>query len=90
MLGDLIARFEDEAVAAEALLSLDDLRLVARVAEASAGAGLPPGAYAAVAVGRYVAEADDQEWLSLIGIMTRDADPSGAFLRRALVKELGS
>lgn len=88
MLGDLIARLEDEAVAAEALLSLDDLPLVARVAKASAGEGLPPGAYAAAAVGRYVAGADDQEWLSLIGIMTRDADPSGAFLRRALAKEL--
>ena len=88
MLGDLIARLEDEAVAAEALLSLDDLPLVARVAEASVGAGLPPGAYAAAAVGRYVAEADDQEWLSLIGIMTRDTDPSGAFLRRALAKGL--
>lgn len=90
MLGDLIARLEDEAIAAEALLSLNDLSLVARVAKASAGAGLPPGAYAAAAVGRYVTEADDQEWLSLIGIMTRHADPSGAFLRRALAKELGS
>ncbi len=90
MLGDLIARLEDEAVAAEALLSLDDLRLVARVGEASAGAGLLPGAYTSAVVVRYVAEADDQEWLSLIGIMTRDADPSGAFLRRALLKELSS
>jgi hypothetical protein len=90
VLGDLIARLVDEAVAAETLLSLDDLPLVARIAKASVGAGLPPGAYAAAAVGRYVAEADDQEWLSLIGIMTRDADPSGAFLRRALVKGLGS
>ena len=90
MLGDLIARLEDETVAAEALLSLDDLPLVARVAKASANAGLPSGAYAAAAVGRYVAEADDQEWLSLIGIMTRDADPSGAFLRRALARGLAS
>jgi hypothetical protein len=89
MLGDLIARLEDEAVTAEALLSLDDLPLVARVAKISANAGLPPGAYSAAAVGRYVAGADDQEWLSLIGIMTRDADPSRAFLCRALVKELG-
>jgi hypothetical protein len=89
MLGDLIARLEDETVAAEALLSLDDLPLVARVVKASANAGLPSGAYAAAAVGRFVTEADDQEWLSLIGLMTRDADPSGAFLRRALAKELG-
>lgn len=90
MLGDLIARLEDEAVAAEALLSLDDLPLVARVAKASASAGLPSGAYAAAAVGRYVAEADDKEWLSLIGIMTRDTDPSGAFLRRALSRDIAS
>lgn len=88
MLGDLIARLEDETVAAEALLSLDDLALVARVAKASANAGLPSGAYAAAAVGRYVAEADDQEWLSLIGLMRRDSDPSGVFLRRALARDL--
>ncbi len=88
MLGDLIARLEDETVAAEALLSLDDLALVARVAKASANAGLPSGAYAAAAVGRYVAEADDQEWLSLIGLMRRDTDPSGVFLRRALARDL--
>jgi hypothetical protein len=67
----MIARLEDETVAAEALLSLDDLPLVARVAEASASAGLPPGAYAAGAVGRFVAEATDEEWLSLIGAMGR-------------------
>ncbi len=88
MLGDLIARLEDEAVAAEALLSLDDLPLVANVAKASANAGVPPGAYAAAAVGRFVAEATDEEWLALIGIMTRDADPAGAFLRRAVAKRL--
>ena len=88
MLGDLIARLEDEVIAAEALLSLDDLPLVAWIAEASANEGLPPGAYAAAAVGRFVTEANDQEWLSLIGIMARDTDPAGVFLRRALARGL--
>jgi hypothetical protein len=88
MLGDVIARLEDEAAAAEALLSLDDLPLMARVAEASANAGVPPGAYAAAAVGRFIAEASDEEWLSLIGSMSLDADPAGAFLRRAVARHL--
>jgi hypothetical protein len=90
MLGDLVARLEDEAVAAEVLLSLEDLPLVARIAEASESAGLPPGAYAAGAVGRFVAEATDVEWLSLIGAMGRDNDPAGAFLRRVLSRGLSS
>lgn len=90
MLGDLIARLEDEAVAAEALLWLDDLPLVARVAAASEKAGMPPGVYASTAVGRFASEATDEEWLSLIGVMTQDTDPGGAFLRRALAKSLGS
>jgi hypothetical protein len=89
MLGDLIAHLEDEAVAAETLPSLDDLPLVARVTAASADAGLPTGAYAAAAVGRFVAEANDEDWLSLIGVMVRETDPAGVFLRRALAKSLG-
>jgi hypothetical protein len=88
MLGEVIARLEDEAIAAETLLSLDDLPLVARIGEASARAGLPPGAYAAAAVRSFVAGASDEDWLSLIGLMARDRDPSAAFLRRALAQGL--
>ena len=90
MLGDLIGRLEDEAVAAEALLWLDDLPLVARVAAASEKAGMQPGVYTAAAVGHFASEATDEEWLSLIGVMTQNTDPAGVFLRRALAKSLGS
>jgi len=36
LLGDVIARFEDEAFVSETLLALDDLALMARVCAAAA------------------------------------------------------
>jgi hypothetical protein len=90
MLGDLVARLEDEVAATEVLLWLDDLPLVARVAAASEKAGISPGVYAATAVGHFASEATDEEWLSLIGVMNQDADPGSAFMRRALAKSLRS
>ena len=83
VLGDLLVRFDDEAVVADALFSLGDLRLVAEMrtrAEAEV-VGLP--AFAARAV-RHYAEASDEEWISLIGELARSDNPGLTFLKRAL------
>lgn len=83
MLGDLLARFGDEAVVADAIFSLDDLRLVATLRTRAEAEGLGLGAFAARAVQRYT-EAPDEEWISLIGELARSNDPGLAFLKRAL------
>lgn len=83
LLGDLIARFSDEAAAEEAVLSLDDLVLLATLRAQSEAAGMALGAYAAAAASRYAAEAPEDEWLTLIGAMNRAGDPGSVYLRRA-------
>ncbi len=89
LLGDLIARLDDPAVAAETLLSLDDLSLTARVTQAAAARQVPLGDFAADAVRAFVAQAGDEDWLTLIGRMGRAEDPARVFLSHALQYGLG-
>jgi hypothetical protein len=84
LLGDVLAQFDDEAIAAEAILSLGDLALVARLQREAELNGRTLGAFASAAVRRYAAEASDEEWLTMIGVLQRAADPGGMCLRRAL------
>jgi hypothetical protein len=89
LLGDLLSRFDDENVAQEAVLALGDLAMVARLREAADANGLAFGALAAGAVRRYAAEASDEEWTTLMGVLSRAPDPGSACLRRALAHVLG-
>ena len=73
LLGDLIARFDDEAVAEEAVLALGDLAMLAALRERAAAAGLPVGACPASGAGR---QAGCQ--------MGKAPDPGAVYLRRAL------
>ena len=84
LLGDLIARFDDEALAAETLLSLGDLALTARVVSLAANQNISAGEFAAQAVGAFVSRASDEDWLTLVGQMSRAQNPGAVFLRRAL------
>jgi hypothetical protein len=84
LLGDLIARFDDDAVATETLLSLNDLAMTARIHEAAAREGLTPGEFAGAAVQHFAASASDEDWVSAIGQMARTAEPGTELLRRAL------
>jgi hypothetical protein len=84
VLGDLLARFGDESAAAEAVLTIGDLRLVAGLRQRAATDGLGLGAFAALAVQRYAEEASDEEWVTLMGELGRSADPGLAFIKRAL------
>jgi hypothetical protein len=90
LLGDLLSRFEDEDIAEEAVLQLGDLAMIARLREAADAGGLAFGTFAAGAVRRYAAEASDEEWTTLMGVMSRAPDPGAACLRRALAYVLGS
>lgn len=88
LLGDLLARFADENVAAEAILELGDLTLLASVSKKAKARGVEVGAFAASAVRRYAAEASDEEWTTLLGAMNRDPDPGIVCFRRALAHAL--
>jgi hypothetical protein len=84
LLGDLLARFTDERVAAETILGLGDLILLASVLERAQARGLEVGAFAAGAVRQYAAQASDEEWVTLLGAMNREPDPGIVCFRRAL------
>ena len=82
LLGDIIARLDDETIAMEALIGLSDLTLLARVEEAAGREGLSPGGFAAQAVHAFSTQASDEDWVSLIGAMGRTPDPGQACLRK--------
>jgi len=84
LLGDLLARFDDEGIATEAVLGLGDLALATTLRAAAEADGMTLGAYATAAVQRYAAEASDEEWVSLMGALGRAQDPGAVCLRRAL------
>jgi hypothetical protein len=87
-LGDVIARFEDDAFVSETLLALDDLALTARIAAAAAEQKVSAGDFAAQAIGQFVNGASDEEWLTLIGLISRADNPGEVFLRRVLSNAL--
>ncbi|HSP26592.1 MAG TPA: hypothetical protein VLQ65_15600 [Saliniramus sp.] len=84
LLGDLVARFDDDAVAMEALLAIGDLSLLARVEEAAAREGVTPGEFAVSAGHRFCDGASDDDWVSLIGVMGRTDDPGTVCLKKML------
>jgi hypothetical protein len=88
LLGDLIGQFSDEAVAAEAILRLGDLGLLNAVQERAAVNGVELGTFAAAALRRYAAEASDEEWITLMGALSRSPDPGAMCLKRALAHAL--
>lgn len=88
LLGDVIARFEDEASANAILFALGDLVLTAQVVASAAENDMSPGEFAAQSVGRFVNAANDDEWLTLIGLMSLADNPGQVFLQRVLSKAL--
>jgi len=90
LLGDLIARFDDEAVVAEALLSLGDLSLTVRICEVAAREGLTVGGFASAAVQQFSSSASDEEWVTVIGQMGPSNEPGLVLLRRSLIWALSA
>jgi hypothetical protein len=85
LLGDLLSRFTDESLAAEAILSLADLGLLTALRQRAEEDGLELGTFAALAVQRYAEEASDEEWVTLMSDLDRSMDPGLTCLKRALV-----
>ncbi len=84
LLGDIISRLDDEAMAMQTLVGLGDLVLLARVETAASAEGLTPGGFAARAVNLFSSQASDEDWVSLIGVMGQTTDPGQACLRNRL------
>ena len=84
-LGDLIRRLQADKAAADALVSLGDVVLLARVAATAEAFAETPGEYVAASVGRFAAVADDETWLRLIGDVERASDPGAAALKRMVL-----
>jgi len=90
LLGDVIARLEDETIATETLVRLGDVGLVAEMTTRAADAGLSLGRYATWAVRHYADTAPDDEWTQLIGTLGRSEDPGAACLKRAFAYVLAT
>lgn len=83
MLGDLLASLTDESIAVETILGTGDLALLSAMRERAAAQQLELAAYVTGAVRRYTAEASDEEWVTLMGLLNRSADPGATCLKRA-------
>ena len=83
MLGDILARLNDETIAVETILGAGDLTLLTAARERAAAEGLDLAACVTQTVRRYTHEASDEEWMTLIGLMNRANDPGAICLRRA-------
>ncbi|MBV8744137.1 MAG: hypothetical protein JO134_03730 [Xanthobacteraceae bacterium] len=83
-IGDLIARCEDEAGAAETTTSLADVGLLADVAAAAAAQNVTVGEFAAMSVEHFVTHANHGDWTHMFGRLTRARDPGAAFLHHLL------
>jgi hypothetical protein len=75
LLGEIIRDFSQEARATEALLSCNDITLLARVGEAAERYEETVGEYAAAAVRRFANLATSEDWLSLMNAIERADDP---------------
>jgi hypothetical protein len=90
LLGDVLARFDDETIAVETIMQLGDLALTARLREQAEAEGLSLGAFAVSAVRRFATEASDEQWVTLMGALARAEDPGAACLRYAFSYVLAS
>ena len=88
MLGDVIARLTDDGAAEEIVLALGDLRLLVALRERAAAEGMGLAVFTRDAVRYYGAEASDEEWITLLGLMSRTNDPGLTCLRRAFENAL--
>ena len=84
LLGDILKTFSDETAATEYLLSLGNMPLVLRLQEMANAEGESLGEFASAAVQRYASVASEEEWLTLLGLVSRASDPAEVCLRRAL------
>jgi len=82
MLGDIVDRLDDPEVAARLLRDLEEPDLEVRLA--LLGDGQPEAEMMAALVRRFLDTGSDEQWVHLIGIMSRADDPALEALRAIL------
>lgn len=88
MLGKLVAALDEPGVAHDLIAALDVPALSRRVAAAARAADCEPAWIVSTTVREFLDTASDDQWLQLIGIMGRAADPGLAAVRAILDKAL--
>lgn len=83
-LGELLASWQDEATILEAVIGLEDLALLARLEQAAKQEGCDLASIVREKVGRFIEEADDETWLSLMGRLGKTEDPARVGLKLML------
>ena len=83
-LGQVLDRLGDAAFATETLLGLGDLPLMVEIETAGRPFGESPADYAVHAVGRFTAQAGDEDWLGLMTALERADDSAATCLRHML------
>lgn len=84
LLGDILKTFSEEPAVTEYLMSLGNIPLLRRLQELAQEEGETLGEYASAAVQRYASDASEEEWLTLLGLISRTDDPARVCLQRAL------
>lgn len=84
LLSDILAKFSNEAGITEFLLWHGDISLVTRLRKLAEAEGETLGEFASGAVQRYANDASDEEWVTLLGLISRTDDPAIVCLQRAL------
>lgn len=90
MLGDVLKRLTDDAAAAEVILDIGDLSMLHAMRERAEAEGVDLATFSRGAVRRYSAEASDEEWVTMLGLVTRSDDPGMTCLRRAFDNAIGA
>lgn len=80
LLGEVLKSFKDEAIAAETLVSLGDIALLAQAGSAADRHGETLGEYCSVAAQRFAQAASDGDWLALMTALEKTEDPAAACL----------
>jgi hypothetical protein len=83
MLGDLLASLTDETTAIETILGAGDMNMLAAVQTKAAADGVELAAFVSQMMQRYMNEASDEEWITLMGLMNCSQDPGATCLVRA-------
>ena len=80
LLGAIMTQFQDEETAADALLSLGDIILLAQVEAARQAHDESVGAYVSGAAQRFSRQASDEDWLGLMTALERTSNPAASCL----------
>ncbi len=75
MLGELVGSLREPGVAEATLVEAGQLALIARLNEAAGRLDTDPGDLASYIVRTWLARADDDAWLRLVGVMNRSEVP---------------